>query len=116
VLEVTGLSCSIGIGDNKLRAKVATGFAKPGGIHRLTAQTWLAEMGDRPVAAVTGIGRRTAAKLGELGITTVRGAGHRRRRRPAGPLRPRLGAYYVLIGRGAGSDVVSAEPWVRRLR
>ena len=30
VLEVTGLSCSIGIGDNKLRAKVATGFAKPG--------------------------------------------------------------------------------------
>ena len=31
VLQVTGLSCSIGIGDNKLRAKVATGFAKPAG-------------------------------------------------------------------------------------
>jgi DNA polymerase-4 len=114
VLEVTGLSCSIGIGDNKLRAKVATGFAKPGGIHRLTAQTWLAEMGDRPVAAVTGIGRRTAAKLGELGITTVRELATADVDAVRARFGPRMGAYYVLIGRGAGSDLVSAEPWVRR--
>ena len=35
VRESTGLPCSIGIGDNKLRAKVATGFGKPAGIFRL---------------------------------------------------------------------------------
>ena len=114
VLAETGLSCSIGIGDNKLRAKVATGFAKPGGIHRLTAQTWLAEMGDRPVEAVTGIGRRTAAKLGELGITTVRELATADVDAVRARLGPRMGAYYVLLGRGVGSDVVSAEPWVRR--
>ena len=28
----TGLSCSVGISDNKQRAKVATGFAKPAGV------------------------------------------------------------------------------------
>ncbi|HET9892217.1 MAG TPA: DNA polymerase IV, partial [Mycobacterium sp.] len=36
ILSETGLSCSVGISDNKQRAKVATGFAKPGGIFVLT--------------------------------------------------------------------------------
>ncbi len=31
VADATGLSCSVGISDNKQRAKVATGFAKPAG-------------------------------------------------------------------------------------
>ena len=38
VLADTGLHCSIGIGDNKLRAKTATSFAKPAGRYRLTAR------------------------------------------------------------------------------
>ena len=32
VLEATGLHCSVGIGDNKLRAKIATDFGKPRGV------------------------------------------------------------------------------------
>ena len=114
VLEVTGLSASIGIGDNKLRAKVATGFAKPAGVHRLTAATWLDEMGDRPVDAITGIGRRTAAKLGELGITTVRDLAGADVDVVRSRFGPRMGAYFVLLGRGIGSELVTSEPWVRR--
>ena len=38
VLEATRLHCSVGIGDNKVRAKIATGFGKPRGIFRLTAR------------------------------------------------------------------------------
>ena len=38
VLDHNGLHCSIGIGDNKLRAKTATSFAKPAGRYRLTAR------------------------------------------------------------------------------
>ena len=36
VAAETGLSCSVGISDNKQRAKVATGFGKPAGIFSLT--------------------------------------------------------------------------------
>jgi DNA polymerase IV len=37
VLAETRLSCAVGIGDNTLRAKLATEFGKPGGVYRLTA-------------------------------------------------------------------------------
>jgi len=114
VLEATGLSCSIGIGDNTLRAKIATSFAKPAGVHRLTADTWMDVMGDRATDAIVGIGARTAAKLATLGITTVRqlaAADVDAMRRLFGP---RMGPWYVLMGRGIGNTEVSAEPWVRR--
>ena len=71
----TGLSCSVGISDNKQRAKVATGFGKPAGIFQLTESNWMAVMGDREVDALWGVGPKTAKKLAGLGIT------HRRRPR-----------------------------------
>jgi DNA polymerase-4 len=39
VKDATGLACSVGIGDNRVRAKLATGFAKPAGVYRLTGTT-----------------------------------------------------------------------------
>lgn len=36
VLAATGLHCSVGVGDNKIRAKIATEFGKPRGTFRLT--------------------------------------------------------------------------------
>src|SRR5437588_6736767 len=41
IASATGLSCSVGISDNKQRAKVATGFAKPAGIYALTESNWM---------------------------------------------------------------------------
>ncbi len=72
VKERTRLSCAIGIGDNKLRAKTATGFAKPGGVHRLTAREWFDVMGEQPTQALWGVGKKTARRLADLGIETVR--------------------------------------------
>jgi DNA polymerase-4 len=76
VMAATGLSCSVGIGDNKLRAKVATGFAKPAGIYRLTRENWMAVMAHRPTDALWGIGPRTARKLTELGLRSVGDLAH----------------------------------------
>src|ERR1700754_1738563 len=74
VLATTGLHCSIGIGDNMLRAKIAAGVAKPGagtGVFRLTAANWAEVMAHRPTQALWGIGAKTARKLADRGITTV---------------------------------------------
>lgn len=71
ILSQTGLSCSIGISDNKQRAKIATGLAKPAGIYQLTDANWMAIMGDRTVEALWGVGPKTTKRLAKLGINTV---------------------------------------------
>ncbi|MDT5148520.1 MAG: polymerase, partial [Mycobacterium sp.] len=80
VAAETALSCSVGISDNKQRAKVATGFGKPSrtrgadegqGVFALTDENWMPLMGDRGVDALWGVGPKTAKRLAGLGITTV---------------------------------------------
>ena len=81
VLGATGLHCSVGIGNNKLQAKIATDFGKPRGVHVITDETWFAQMGERPTRALWGIGTQTEKKLAAFGIHTVSAARHVRRPR-----------------------------------
>lgn len=116
VLDATGLACAVGIGETKLQAKTATGFAKPGGVARLTRAEWLPTMGDRPVTAVWGIGDRTAQRLAEAGIRTVEQLAHADHRDLARRFGPRIGPYLKLLGMGGGDAPVSDEPYVPRSR
>jgi DNA polymerase IV len=116
VREETGLSCAVGIGDNRLRAKVATGFAKPGGVYRLTRHNWVSVMGDRPTDALWGIGAKTARKLADAGVTTV---AELARADPADLARrfgPTMGPWYRALAYGAGGSEVSPLPYVPRGR
>lgn len=116
VLEHTRLSCSVGIGDNKLRAKLATGFAKPAGVYKLTRDNWFAVMADRPTTALWGIGAKTGRKLAELGFTTVAELARAEPSVLAERLGPRMGPWYRGLARGAGSAEVTATPWVAKSR
>jgi len=112
VLEATGLHCSVGIGDNKLRAKIATGFGKPRGCYRLTEENWQVVMGERPTDALWGIGRKTAARLASLGITTVAELARADTRMLASAIGPTMGPWYRRLGRGADSSPVDPTPYV----
>jgi len=112
----TGLSCSVGISDNKQRAKVATGFAKPAGIYQLTDANWMTVMADRSVDALWGIGPKTAKKLAALGITTVRELAYSDAELLTSTFGPRTGLWLLLLAKGGGDENVSAEPWVPRSR
>lgn len=114
VLEHTRLSCSVGIGDNMLRAKLATGFGKPAGIFQLTRDNWVEVMADRPTTALWGIGAKTGRKLGELGFTTVAELARAEPEVLAERLGPRMGPWYRDLARGAGSAEVTATPWVAK--
>lgn len=112
----TGFVCSVGIGDNKLRAKIATGFAKPAGVYRLTRANWMAVMGDRPTDALHGIGRRTAAKLELLGLRTVAELAAADPAALAARFGPTMGPWYKVLALGAGNAEVREEPWRARSR
>ncbi|WP_181905735.1 DNA polymerase IV [Microbacterium bovistercoris] len=114
VLARTELHCSVGIGDTLVRAKIATGFGKPRGVFRLTAENWDEVMGDRPVIELWGIGSKVSKRLLGLGIRTVAELAAA----PEGDLTaefgPRMGLWYQELGRGGVSAIVDDTPWVPR--
>jgi DNA polymerase IV len=112
----TGLSCSVGISDNKQRAKVATGFGKPAGIFQLTDANWMAVMGDRQVDALWGVGPKTAKKLAGMSITTVADLAAADATLLTSTFGPTTGLWILLLAKGGGDTDVSAQPWVPRSR
>ncbi len=120
----TGLSCSVGISDNRQRAKVATGFGKPGkhgtdvapGVFQLTDSNWMAVMGDRDVDELWGVGPKTAKKLAGLSITTVADLAATDASILTNTFGPTTGLWILLLAKGGGDTDVSAQTWVPRSR
>jgi DNA polymerase IV len=67
----TGLTASVGIGPNKLVAKVASDAEKPGGFVVLSREQACERFAAATCALVPGIGPKTAERLGRLGIATL---------------------------------------------
>ncbi|HWD82631.1 MAG TPA: DNA polymerase IV [Kribbella sp.] len=114
VLERTGLTCCVGIGDNKTRAKLATNFAKDSGegtgIYRLTAANWRSVMDHRPVRDLWGIGARMERNLNELGLTTVAELAAADVDALQKRFGPKMGTWYAALGRGLGDTQVTDVP------
>lgn len=66
-----GLTASIGIAPNKYVAKMGSGLRKPNGISVLSVERFRELFEERQVSDLWGIGEKTAASLGALGIRTA---------------------------------------------
>jgi len=116
VLGRTRLWSTMGIGDNRLQAKLASGFGKPRGVFMLTSETWAGAMDGQPTSELWGIGSKTAAKLEALGIRTVAELANADPEVLAGRFGPRTGPWLARLARGEGSAQVHPEGWVARGR
>ena len=114
VLEATDLHCSVGIGDTKVRAKIATEFGKPRGTFRLTRDTWFEVMGERPTKDLWGVGPRISQRLAGLGLMTVRDLAEAQDALLAAEFGPQTGPWLGELGRGESSSTVDDTPWVAR--
>ena len=114
IRAATRLDSSVGIGQNKLQAKLATGFGKPAGVFRITSGTWFEVLGARPPDALWGIGGKTARKLAGLGIDTVAGLAAADPAALAAAFGPAIGPWLVQTGRGLDPSPVTDEPYQAR--
>ena len=71
IRERLRLDASVGIGPNKLVAKVASDAEKPRGFVVLTREQAAARFASAPVRLIPGIGPRTAERLRDYGVETL---------------------------------------------
>jgi DNA polymerase-4 len=67
----TGLDCSVGIGPNRMIAKLASDCAKPRGLMEVRAGWEEGFLAGLPLKALPGVGPKTAERWATLGLTDV---------------------------------------------
>jgi nucleotidyltransferase/DNA polymerase involved in DNA repair len=91
VLERTRLWSTIGIGDNRLQAKLASGFGKPRGVFTVTSERWPELMFGLPTTELCADEDELAERFG-----------------------PNTGPWLASLGRGEGSARVHPEGWTAK--
>jgi DNA polymerase-4 len=71
IFAATGLTASVGIGPNRLIAKLGSEYRKPDGLTVVSEQQVLGFLGPMPVSNLRGLGRQTQKVFTRLGISTV---------------------------------------------
>ena len=71
IKEKQSLTCSIGVGPNKLIAKIASDFQKPDGLTIVREEEVEKFLAPLPVRKLLWVGRKTEAKLKALGVNTI---------------------------------------------
>ena len=67
-----GITCSIGIGPNKVIAKIASDFNKPNGLTVVKPEEVRPFLDPMPVAKIPGVGKKSSVRLNRVGILTIK--------------------------------------------
>jgi len=109
IFEAVRLTASVGIGPNRLIAKLASDYRKPDGITIVEPHQVLDFLGPMPIRNLRGIGDKTAERIERLGFHTVADL----RRCPHESLTAHFGPKGADLlynqSRGVGSDVVGDD-------
>lgn len=71
ILECYELRCSVGIGPNKMVAKIASDLKKPDALVLVPTEEVEAFLAPLPVSRITGVGKVGRGKLEEMGVQTI---------------------------------------------
>jgi DNA polymerase-4 len=109
VLERTGLVCSIGLGPNRLIAKIASDLDKPDGLCVLPRERFLEVIGERPARILPGVGPKTEERLSRHGLRTVGDLAGADEERLSSLLGAKHGSGLRRRSHGYGSSAVAVE-------
>jgi DNA polymerase-4 len=102
-----GLTCSVGVAPNKFLAKIASDMDKPDGLFVIEPDRVIDFIDDLPVEKVSGVGRRAAGTLADLGVRKLGQV----RQFPRDMLEARLGKFgHRLVELAHGRDDAPVTP------
>ena len=104
-----GLTCSVGLAQNKLLAKLASDSAKPGGLLIVKPEDVQGFLDPLPVDRLWGIGPKTARRLAAKGVCTVADLRAVDVSLLTSWFGPRTGAHLWRLARGLDDSPVAAE-------
>ncbi len=105
----TGLTCSVGISESRLLAKIVSELGKPAGLVVLSREQALERFGAESPGLVPGIGPKTVVKLERMGIRTLAELGAREQAELESAFGPRSGAWLHARGRLLDATPITVE-------
>jgi DNA polymerase IV (DinB-like DNA polymerase) len=114
IWESENLTCSIGIGPNKLVAKIASSFKKPDGLTVVKPEEVEKFLSPLPVEEIPGIGKKSKKILNEMGIKTI---GDLAKTNPSLLVEKfgKIGVYFHLASKGIDESEVEEEYEIKSL-
>jgi DNA polymerase IV len=109
VRDRTGITISVGVGPNRLIAKVASDLEKPQGFVAMGREEACRRLAGASLRIIPGIGPKTAERLAAMGFTTIGSLQQADEAVLAQRFGSRYGADLLARAHFHGSDVVSAE-------
>ena len=109
VRDRTGITMSVGVGPNRLIAKVSSDLEKPQGFVAMGREEACRRLAGASLRIIPGIGPKTAERLAAMGLTTIGALQQADEAVLAQRFGPRYGADLLARAHFHGSDAVSAE-------
>jgi DNA polymerase-4 len=99
IREQTGLTCSVGISESRMLAKITSELGKPAGLVVLSREAALERFATESPGLIPGIGPKTVQRLERMGIRTLADLGRREEAELEAAFGPRSGAWLHARGR-----------------
>jgi len=106
VRRQVGISLTIGVGPNKLIAKIACDSQKPDGLTIITPDEIRCFLSPLPVSRLLGVGKKISAKMDSLGIKTLEDLSKFDVQKLTGIFGKTLGLYFHNASKGIDNDPV----------
>ncbi len=110
IRDTLGFTVNVGIGENKLLAKMASDFEKPDKVHTLYASEIPQKLWPLPVRELFTVGQATAEKLGRAKIQTIGDLAHTPQERVQRLVGMKLGKQLHDFANGIDDSPVLREP------
>ncbi len=115
ILAKERLTCSIGVGPNKLVAKLASEFQKPDGLTVVRLEEVKRFLYRLPVGKLYGVGKKTERTLNELGVKTVEDLAGYNVERLISLFGRKLGVYFHRAAQGLDDEPVQERQGVEQM-